>query len=159
MGSYAGNYRASFFNGLAQYISEDSFNPELDPSKPAKLRKRWKAESVHYFNHGDTILYMGNEPLTGKTHIPTPTKAVHVSNSNLLIGNVKDHYNFVINTLSRVEFIARNEWWWTASCEYSDIVFAVDSWAELKYPSMTISITNPFLYCSYYSIFSLKSCA
>jgi len=146
VGSYAGNYRASFFNGLAQYIGEDPFNPELDPSKPAKLRKRWKAESVHYFNHGDTILRMGKEVLTGKTHIPTPTKAVHVSNSNSLIGNVKGHYDFVINTLSRVEFIAQNEWWWTASCEYSDIVFAVDSWAELKYPDMTISVTNPFLY-------------
>jgi len=146
VGSYAGNYRASFFNGLAQYIGEDPFNPELDRSKPAKLRKRWKAESVHYFNHGDTILRMGKAVLTGKTHIPTPTKAVHVSNSNSLIGNIKGHYDFVINTLSKVEFIAQNEWWWTASCEYSDIVFAVDSWAELKYPDMTISVTNPFLY-------------
>jgi nitrate reductase alpha subunit len=146
VGSYAGNYRASFFNGLAQFIGEDPFNPELDPTKPAKVRKRWKAESVHYFNHGDTILRMGKTVLTGKTHIPTPTKAFHVSNSNSLIGNVKGHYDFVINTLSRVEFIAQNEWWWTASCEYADIVFAVDSWAELKYPDMTISVTNPFLY-------------
>ncbi len=146
VGSYAGNYRASFFNGLPQYIGEDPFNPELDPNKPAKLNKRWKAESVHYFNHGDTILRMGKTVLTGKTHIPTPTKAVHVSNSNSLIGNVKGHYDFVINVLSRVEFVAQNEWWWTASCEYADIVFAVDSWAELKYPDMSISVTNPFLY-------------
>ncbi len=146
VGSYAGNYRASFSNGLPQYIGEDPFNPELDPTKPAKVNKRWKGESVHYFNHGDTILRMGKTVLTGKTHIPVPTKSVHVSNSNSLIGNVKGHYDFVINTLKRVEFIAQNEWWWTASCEYSDIVFAVDSWAEFKYPDMTISVTNPFLY-------------
>ena len=146
VGSYAGNYRASFFNGLPQYIGEDPFNPQMDPNKPAQLRKRWKAESVHYFNHGDTILRMGDTVLTGKSHMPTPTKGFHVSNSNSLIGNVKGHYDFVINTLSRVEFVAQNEWWWTASCEYADIVFAVDSWAELKYPDMSISVTNPFLY-------------
>ena len=48
--------------------------------------------------------------------------------------------------LPKVEFIGISEWWWSASCEYSDIVFPVDSWAEFKYPDMTISVTNPFLY-------------
>ncbi len=38
-----------------------------------------------------------------------------------------------------------NEWWWTASCEWADIVFGVDSWAELKHPDMTASVTKPFL--------------
>jgi nitrate reductase alpha subunit len=38
-----------------------------------------------------------------------------------------------------------NEWFWTSSCEYSDLVFAVDSWAEFKMPDMTASCTNPFL--------------
>ena len=38
-----------------------------------------------------------------------------------------------------------SEWWWTASCEYADIVFAVDSWAEFQYPDATASVTNPFL--------------
>ena len=146
VGSYAGNYRASFFNGLGQYIAEDPFDPEPDPSKPARTRKCWRAESVHYFNHGDTILRMGKAVLTGKTHLPTPTKSIHVSNSNSLIGNAKGHYDSIVNTFPKVEFIAINEWWWTASCEYSDVVFPVDSWAELKCPDMTISVTNPFLY-------------
>ena len=56
VGSYAGNYRAGYFSGLGQYIGENPFDPELDPDKPARVSKRWKAESVHYFNHGDTIL-------------------------------------------------------------------------------------------------------
>jgi len=146
VGSYAGNYRAGFFNGLGQYIAEDPFDVESDPEKPARSRRRWKPESVHYFNHGDTILRMGDSVLTGSTHMPTPTKAVHVSNSNSLIGNAKGHYDTVVNTFKRVEFMAINEWWWTASCEYADVVFPVDSWAELRYPDMTISVTNPFLY-------------
>jgi nitrate reductase alpha subunit len=146
VGSYAGNYRASFFNGLPQFIAEDPFDPELDASKPARPRMLWKAESVHYFNHGDAILRSGDAVLTGKTHLPTPTKSIHVCNSNSLIGNAKGHYDTIVNTFPRVEFIAINEWWWTGSCEYSDVVFPVDSWAELRYPDMTISVTNPFLY-------------
>ncbi len=89
---------------------------------------------------------MGKQLLTGQTHLPTPTKAIHVSNSNSLIGNAKGHYDTVMNVLPQVEFIAVNEWWWTASCEYADVVFPVDSWAEFKYPDLTISVTNPFLY-------------
>ncbi len=146
VGSYAGNYRASFFNGLGQYIAENPFDLELDPARPARTRTLWKAESVHYFNHGDQILRMGDAVLTGASHLPTPTKSIHVSNSNSLIGNAKGHYDSIVNTFPRVEMIAINEWWWTASCEYSDVVFPVDSWAELKSPDMTISVTNPFLY-------------
>lgn len=146
VGSFAGNYRTSFFNGISQYIAEDPFDIEKNPSKPSRAKMRYRTESVHYFNHGDTVLRMGKTLLTGKSHLPTPTKSICVSNSNSLIGNAKGHYETVMNVLPRVEFIAVNEWWWTASCEYADIVYAVDSWAEFKYPDMTISVTNPFLY-------------
>lgn len=145
IGSYAGNYRASFFSGIGQYATEDPFNITLDAEKPAKVKGYFSGESVHYFNHGDTVLRMGKELLTGSSHIPTPTKSILVSNSNSLIGNAKGHYETVMNTLPRVEFIGVNEWWWTASCEYADVVFPVDSWAEFKQPDMTISVTNPFL--------------
>lgn len=146
VGSFAGNFRAAYFNGLGQYMGEDPFDIENDPAKPARVKLRWKPESVHYWNHGDKILRVGKAVLTGKTHLPTPTKTVHVSNSNSLIGNVKGHYDLVMNTLPKVEFYAINEWWWTASCEYADIVYPVDSWAEFKYPDVTMSVTNPFLY-------------
>ncbi len=146
VGSYAGNYRVAFFSGATQYNTEDPFQIELDPDKPAKARRYFRAESVHYFNEGDKILRYGDGVLTGKTHMPTPTKSIHVSNSNSLIGNAKGHYETVVNTMRRVEFVAINEWWWTASCEYSDVIFPVDSWAEFKFPDMTISVTNPFLY-------------
>lgn len=146
VGSYAGNYRAAQFNGLPQFIGENPFDIELAPEKMARPKIYFKAESAHYFNHDDKPLRMGKKLLTGKTHIPSPTKSMMVSNSNSLIGNIKGHYNVVFNTLKKVEFVAVNEWWWTVSCEYADIVFPVDSWAEFEYPDLTASCTNPFLY-------------
>jgi nitrate reductase alpha subunit len=68
-----------------------------------------------------------------------------LNNSNSVIGNVKWHYDVVNNTLPKIEFIAYADWWWTGSCEYSDMVFACDSWAEFKHPDMTGSCTNPFV--------------
>jgi nitrate reductase / nitrite oxidoreductase, alpha subunit len=146
VGSYAGNYRTAFFSGMAQYISEDPFDIELDPTTLPRIRTCHRSESAHYFNAGDRILRMGKHAITGQTHLPTPTKAILVSNSNSLIGTAKGHYDNVVNGFPRVDFIAVSEWWWTASCEYADIVYPVDSWAEFKYPDMTISVTNPFFY-------------
>ncbi len=145
VGSYAGNYRTALFNGCPQYINENPFDIELDPAKPARPKQYWRAESAHYYNHEDHPLKVGNKLLTGSTHIPAPTKSMWFANANSILGNVKWHFNTVINVLPRIEMIAVNEWWWTASCEWADIVFGVDSWAELKHPDMTASVTNPFL--------------
>jgi nitrate reductase alpha subunit len=145
VGSYAGNYRVALFNGAPQYINENPFDIELDPAKNARPRQYWKAESAHYYNHEDHPLRVGNKLLTGASHIPTPTKSLWFANANSILGNVKWHYNTVINVLPRIEMIAVQEWWWSTSCEWADVVFGVDSWAELKHPDMTASVTNPFL--------------
>jgi nitrate reductase alpha subunit len=145
VGSYAGNYRTALFNGAPQYINEDPFDIELDPAKAARPRQYWRAESAHFYNHEDHPLRVGNRLLTGATHMPTPTKVMWFANANSILGNVKWHYNTVINALPRMEMIAVHEWWWTGSCEWADVVFGVDSWAELKHPDMTASVTNPFL--------------
>jgi len=145
VGSYAGNYRVSLFNGAPQYINENPFDLELDPSKPARPKQYWRPESAHYYNHEDHPLRVGNKLLTGKTHMPCPTKSLWFANANSILGNVKWHYNTVVNMLPRIEMVAVNEWWWSTSCEWADIVFGVDSWAELKQPDMTASVTNPFL--------------
>jgi nitrate reductase alpha subunit len=145
VGSYAGNYRVALFNGVPQYINENPFDLELDPDKPARPRMYWRAESAHYYNHEDHPLRMGETLLTGKTHMPAPTKSMWFANANSILGNVKWHYNTVVNVLPKIELIAVNEWWWSTSCEWADVVFAVDSWAELKHPDMTASVTNPFL--------------
>jgi nitrate reductase alpha subunit len=145
VGSYAGNYRVALFNGLPQYVGENPFDIELDGSKSARPKKFWKAESAHYWNHDDKPLRVGKRLLTGSTHMPTPTKTLWFANANSILGNVKHHYNTVINVLPKMEMIAVQEWWWTASCEWADVVFAADSWAELKHPDMCCSVTNPFL--------------
>ncbi len=145
VGSYAGNYRVSLFNGVPQYINENPFDIELDPTKPARPKQYWRAESAHYYNHEDHPLRVGNRLLTGKTHMPCPTKSLWFANANSILGNVKWHYNTVVNALPRIEMVAVNDWWWSTSCEWADVVFGVDSWAELKHPDMTASVTNPFL--------------
>ncbi len=145
IGSYAGNYRTALFNGAPQYINENPFDLELDPAKPARPKQYWRAESAHYYNHEDHPLRVGKKLLTGKTHIPAPTKSLWFANANSILGNVKWHYNTVVNMLPKIEMIAVNEWWWSTSCEWADVVFGVDSWAEMKHPDMTASVTNPFL--------------
>ena len=145
VGSYAGNYRVALLNGAPQYINENPFDIELDPAKPARVRQYWTPESAHYYNHEDHPLRVGRKLLTGKTHIPTPTKSLWFANANSILGNVKWHYNTVVNVLPRIEMICVNEWWWSTSCEWADVVFGVDSWAELKHPDITASVTHPFL--------------
>ncbi|HXH28962.1 MAG TPA: molybdopterin oxidoreductase, partial [Candidatus Polarisedimenticolia bacterium] len=145
VGSYAGNYRVALFNGFPQYINENPFDIELDPEKPARVKQYWTPESAHYYNHEDHPLRVGTKLLTGATHMPAPTKSLWFANANSILGNVKWHYNTVVNVLPRIEMIAVQDWWWSTSCEWADVVFAVDSWAELKHPDMCASVTNPFL--------------
>jgi nitrate reductase / nitrite oxidoreductase, alpha subunit len=145
IGSYAGNYRVALLNGFPQWVGEDPFDLELDPKKPARVKQYWRAESAHYYNHDDHPLRVGNKVFTGKTHINCPTKSLWFANANSILGNVKWHYHTVTNVLPKIEMVAVNEWWWSTSCEWADVVFGVDSWAELKHPDMTASVTNPFL--------------
>jgi nitrate reductase alpha subunit len=145
VGSYAGNYRAAYFDGMGQYIKEDPFNIQLDESQKAKVRGYFKFESAHYYNHRDKPLRVGNKNFTGRTHMPTPTKSLMFCNANSILGNLKGHYEAVVNTLPNIEMISVADWWWSTSCEYADIVWAVDSWGEFQYPDATASVTNPFL--------------
>jgi len=145
VGSYAGNYRAALFGGIPIFSMEDPFALQLDKAGKVATKKYLHYESLHYYNYGDRPLRRGNTLFTGKGHLPTPTKVMWLNNSNSVIGNVKWHYDVVHNTLPKIELIAYSDWWWTASCEYSDIVFACDSWAEFKHIDMTASCTNPFV--------------
>lgn len=145
VGSYSGNYRSALFGGIPAYATEDPFNLSLGKGDQPKLKKYLHYESLHYYNYGQRPLRLGKKMFTGDGHMPTPTKAMWLNNSNSVIGNVKWHYDVVNNTLPKIEFIAFSDWWWTGSCEYADMVFAVDSWAEFKAPDMCGSGTNPFV--------------
>lgn len=157
VGSYAGNYRAAYFNGMPQYIAENPFNVTLDPKKPPKIKKYFAMQSAHYYAHTDQPLKVHGHYFNGKTHMPTPTKSFWFSGSNSILGNAKGHYELVMNLIRHpayrapgmhkrmIDVLIVNEWWWTDSCEYADIVLAVDSWGEYNMHDFTQSCTNPFM--------------
>ncbi|MBI2296086.1 MAG: molybdopterin-dependent oxidoreductase [Betaproteobacteria bacterium] len=145
VGSYAGNYKNTLFSGVPRWAYEDPFNPQLDADGPVRVRSYLRPESMHYWANGERIMKAGNKKITTGAHTPTPTKAIWQVNSNSSLGNQKGFYDLVFNTLPKSELVAYNDWWWTASCEFSDIVYGVDSWMEFKYPDMTASNTNPFV--------------
>lgn len=145
IGSYAGTYKNTLFAGMPKYVMEDPFEPQLEAHGEVKTRITIRPESMHYWANGERIVKAGNKTITTGAHVPTPTKAIWQVNSNSSLGNQKGHYDVVNNTLPRAEVVVYNEWWWTASCEYSDIVYGVDSWMEFKHPDFTASNTNPFL--------------
>ena len=157
VGSYAGNYRAAYFNGMPQYMAEDPFDPELDPKKKVRIRPTIRMQSAHFYSHGDTPLDVHGKVYNGKTHMPLPTKQLWFSASNSLLGNAKGHYDVVMNLLRHpdsraksaskrmIDAVIVNEWWWTGSCEYADVILAVDSWGEYNVHDMTNSCTNPFM--------------
>jgi nitrate reductase alpha subunit len=145
VGSYAGNYRLTMFAGVPRFALEDPFRPQLDPAGPVSVRPYGRYESLHYYAAGEVIHRVGTKQFTTGPHVPTPTKAIWLTNSNSQIANSKYHYDVVFNTLPRQECLAINDWWWSGSCEYADIVYGVDSWMEFKYPDLTASNTNPFV--------------
>ena len=152
VGSYAGNYKAPVFNGLPSYIAEDPFDQEMDPTvdgRDIKKRMTLVFESVHFWDHGDKPLIIdtpkeGRVVVTGKSHMPSPTKVVWTANANLL-GVAKWHYNVIANVLPKQEMWMVQDYEWNMNCEYADFVFPVDSWVEFSRPDMTASCTNPFV--------------
>ncbi len=157
VGSYAGNYRAAYFNGMPLYMAEDPFDPEPTPTKMPRVRDTIRMQSAHFYSHGDTPLEVHGTVFNGQSHTPLPTKLLWFSASNSILGNAKGHYDVVMNLLRHpssrdpsigkrmIDAVFVNEWWWTASCEYADIVFGVDSWGEYNVHDITNSCTNPFM--------------
>ncbi len=145
IGSYAGNYKSTLLAGEELFSAEDVFQSQTDPAGAVTVRPYLRYESLHYWANGERLMAAGKKKITTGRHVPTPTKAIWQTNSNSSLGNQKGHYDVVFNTLKRCELVVYNDWWWTASCEYSDIVYGVDSWMEFRYPDLTASNTNPFV--------------
>jgi nitrate reductase / nitrite oxidoreductase, alpha subunit len=145
IGSYAGTYKNTLFSGVPRFTLEDPFAPQTDAAGPIAVRPTLRPESMHYWANGERIMKAGDKKITTGAHVPTPTKLIWQVNSNSSLGNQKGFYDVVFNTLPKAECVAYNEWWWTASCEFSDIVYGVDSWMEFKFPDMTASNSNPFV--------------
>lgn len=156
---WAGNYKAALFQGskltgpgFKGWIGEDPFEQNLDPSAHGRdihAHAYTKDEEPAYWNHGDRPLIVetpkeGRKVFTGKSHMPTPTKAIFTTNVNL-INNAKWAYGMVKNVNPNVELIVTMDTQMTASVEYSDFGLPANSWVEFQDLEVTASCSNPFL--------------
>jgi len=143
---WAGNYRGENHPGLPLWMAEDPFHPNLDPAAPAtavSVKKYYKSEHPAYWNYGDRPLIVDGKNYTGATHMPTPTKSIWIANSNHL-NNAKWAHHMIEVVNKSVEMFVVQDWEWTGSCEHADVVFPVQSWAEMTHPDMTSACSNPF---------------
>jgi nitrate reductase alpha subunit len=157
--TWAGNYKAALFQGspwtgpgFKGWVAEDPFEPNLDPTAHGRdihAHAYFKDEEPAYWNHGDKPLIVdtpkeGRKIFTGKTHMPTPTKAMVYTNVNL-INNAKWVYEMIKHVNPNVELILSIDIQMTASIEYSDIALPANSWLEFEGLEVTASCSNPFL--------------
>jgi nitrate reductase alpha subunit len=157
--TWAGNYKAALFQGspwtgpgFKGWVAEDPFHPALDAGTPGKdvpVKGYSRDEEVAYWNHGDRPLVVdtpkfGRLCLTGKTHMPTPTKALFFNNVNLF-NNAKHAYAMLKNTNPKIAMIVGVDIQMTSSIEYADIGLPANSWVEFEDLEITASCSNPFL--------------
>ncbi|MBL8949634.1 MAG: molybdopterin-dependent oxidoreductase [Myxococcaceae bacterium] len=157
--TWAGNYKSALFQGSAEtgpglkgWVAEDPFDVNLDATADGKdihTHAHTADEEPAYWNYGDKPLVVntpkyGKRSFTGKTHLPTPTKAIWFTNVNL-INNAKWAYEMIKNVDPKIELIVATDIELNASVEYSDVAFPATSWTELQTPEITGSCSNPFL--------------
>ncbi len=156
---WAGNYKAALFQGSKMtgpgfkgWVAEDPFEPNLDESahgREVHAHGYTKDEEPAYWNHGDRPLIVetpgaGRKVFTGKTHMPTPTKALHFTNVNLF-NNAKHAYEMFKNVNPNIEMIISQDIVMTASVQYADFGLPANSWVEFEDLEITGSCSNPFL--------------
>jgi nitrate reductase alpha subunit len=156
---WAGNYKSALFQGSALtgpgfkgWVAEDPFDADLDENTHgSKIHAHayFKDEEPAYWDHGDVPLIVdtpkeGRKCFTGKTHMPTPTKAIFFNNVNL-INNAKWAYGVIKNVNPNVELIVSYDIQMTASIQHADFGLPANSWIEFEDLEITASCSNPFL--------------
>jgi len=157
--TWAGNYKAAIFQGspwtgpgFKGWVAEDPFAPNLDENahgRDIQAHSYGKDEEPAYWNHGDQPLIVetpkyGRKVFTGKTHMPTPTKALFFSNVNLF-NNAKHAYDMFKNVNPKIDMIITADIGVTSSVEYSDFALPANTWVEFQDLEVTASCSNPFL--------------
>jgi nitrate reductase alpha subunit len=156
--TWAGNYKGALLQasawsgpGVGAYTHEDPFKPVLDENERIThehLRHLSDGEDPSYWACGERVLAVrtadGRKVFTGKTHLPTPTKALWYNNANFL-NQAKWVYNIIVNVLPRVDLVVDQQIEWTGSAEYADVVLPVNSWVEFEDYEAGASCSNPFL--------------
>jgi len=156
---WAGNYKAALFQGskitgpgFKGWVAEDPFRANLDEAahgKQVEAHDYCKGEEPAYWNHGDRPLIVetprdGRKVFTGKSHMPTPTKALHFNNVNLF-NNAKHCYDMFKNVNPLIEMIIAQDIVMTSSVQYADFGLPANSWVEFQDLEITASCSNPFL--------------
>jgi nitrate reductase alpha subunit len=156
--TWAGNYKGALLQaspwsgpGVASYTAEDPFRPILDERvriTHEHLRHTNDGEDPSYWACGEKLLAAetreGRKLFTGKSHLPTPTKALRYNNANFL-NQAKWVYSIIVNNLPKMDMIVDQQIEWTGSGEYADVVLPVNSWVEFQDLEMGASCSNPFL--------------
>ncbi len=157
--TWAGNYKGGIFHaapwhgpGVGGYVNEDPFHPLLNPNDrygSGTSRHTTHGEETSYWGYGDRPLVVdtpseGRKVFTGRTHLPSPTKAIWYNNANL-INQAKWAYELVHNINPKVDMIVDQQIEWTASAENADVIMPVNSWLEFETIEMAGSCSNPFL--------------
>lgn len=156
--TWAGNYKGGIFQasswtgpGAGSYFLEDPFNPVLDEHAritKKNIRNTIKGQEVAYWAFGDRPQIVdtpkGRKCFTGKTHMPSPTKMAMWNNANLL-NQAKWAYDMIQNTNPLVDMLVDIQVEFTASAEYSDLVFPANTWMEQQDIECSGSCSNPFI--------------
>jgi nitrate reductase alpha subunit len=156
--TWAGNYKGALLQasswsgpGVGSYTAEDPFHPVLDDRARIThehLLHTNDGEDPSYWACGEKVLAaetrQGRRVFTGKTHLPTPTKALWYNNANF-INQAKWVYNLIVNVLPKMDLIIDQQIEWTGSAEYADVVLPVNSWVEFQDLELGASCSNPFL--------------
>ena len=157
--TWAGNYKSANFQagpdvgeGLGVWVAENPFTPDLNSDTPGKdvpVKNFAKDEAASYWAHGDHPLIVdtprdGRKIFTGKTHMPSPTKAMWFTNVNH-INNSKWAYEVIKNVLPTCNMIMSTDIELNATIEYCDLAFPATWWMETQNYEITTSCSNPFV--------------
>ena len=107
VGSYAGNYRVVALQRRAAVHQREPVRPRARSRRSPRGRSSTGRPSRRTTTTTRTTTSRSaRRLLTGSTHIPCPTKSLWFANANSILGNVKWHYNTVVNVLPKIEMIA-----------------------------------------------------
>ena len=157
--TWAGNYKSANFQaapdvgeGLGVWVAENPFTPDLNSDTPGKdvpVKNFAKDEAASYWAHGDHPLIVdtprdGRKIFTGKTHMPSPSKAMWFTNVNH-INNSKWAYEVIKNVLPTCNMIMSTDIELNGTIEYCDLAFPATWWMESQNYEITTSCSNPFV--------------
>ncbi len=147
VGSYAGNYRLGDLLGYRSVHQRGPLRPHPGPCRQGQRQE------VPQDRIGPLLQLRRPAPAGGqqdlhrryvtcprrRSRCTSPTRTPSWATPRALTRSSS-------TSLPKIDVIVTSEWFWTASCEYADIVFGVDSWPERKVPDVFGSVTNPFLH-------------